>query len=256
MKILHLVCAVALALILNADVSFSEIKKIRIGTEGAYPPFNSYDADRNLVGFDIDIAKALCAQMNVECEFVAQDWDGIIPSLLAKKYDAIVASMSITEERLKKVDFTEKYQEIPSRFMAVKGSGIQAVDPESLKDKILGAQSSTTHATYLEDIYVGSQIKLYQTLDDANLDLAAGRIDLVLAASVPLMEWAKTKAGACCEFVGDNIKSVKYFGKGAGIAVRKEDGQLKEMFNKALSEILANGTYKKINDKYFSFSIY
>lgn len=236
-----------------------EWKSVKIGTEGAYPPFNFLDSNKELQGFDIDIAKALCERMKVKCEFVAQDWDGIIPALRAKKYDAIVASMSITEERKKQVDFTDKYYFTPARFATAKTNGIGDVKPDALKGKTLGAQSSTIHANYLEDVYKpkGVTVKLYGTQDEANADLAAGRLDGVLADSVVLYEWLeKGDAGKCCQFVGPDIKDPKYFGEGAGIAVRKEDKDLKALFNKALAEIIKDGTYEKINKKYFPFSIY
>jgi len=256
MKILKLTFAALAALVFAASVSSADMKKLRIGTEGAYPPFNSYDTDKNLVGFDIDIAKALCEKMKADCEFVAQDWDGIIPALLANKYDAIIASMSITEERMKKVAFTDKYYNTPARFIASKTAGIKDTSPEGLKGKVLAAQSSTTHATYLEDIYKDAEIKLYKTQDEANLDLVSGRADVVLADSIVLLEWLKTKDGQCCEYIGEDVQSEKHFGKGAGIALRQGEDELKGAFNKALAEIIADGTYKKINDKYFPFSIY
>ncbi len=256
MNLLKLFVAVVSATVMFTGVATAEMKKVRIGTEGAYPPFNSYDADKNLVGFDIDIAKAICEKMKADCTFVAQDWDGIIPALLANKYDAIIASMSITAEREKKVAFTNKYYNTPARFVAQKGSGITDTSPDALKGKVIGAQSSTTHSSYLEDIYKGAEIKLYGTQDEANLDLASGRTDLVLADSIVLLEWMKTKDGACCEYVGKDVTSEKHFGKGAGIALRKEDTELKAAMNKALAEIVADGTYEKINKKYFPFSIY
>ena len=249
----------AAALMVAAAFGVAEAKewtKVRIGTEGAYPPFNYFDSNNELQGFDVDIAKALCAEMKVECEFVAQDWDGIIPALLANKYDAIIASMSITEECMKQVDFTAKYYSTPPALIAPKDTALTETSPEALAGKTIGAQSATTHATFLEDVYKGSTIKLYGTQDEANLDLASGRLDAVAADSVVLGEWLKTADGGCCKMVGAMKNDPKYFGEGAGIAVRKEDGDLKEMINKALAAILANGTYKAINDKYFDFSVY
>ncbi|MEJ1158218.1 ABC transporter substrate-binding protein [Prosthecomicrobium sp. N25] len=240
-------------------VEAKEWKAIKIGTEGAYPPFNFVDSNKQLQGFDIEIAKALCDKMKAKCDFVAQDWDGIIPALKAKKFDAIVASMSITEERKKQVDFTDKYYNTPARFVTSKTNGITDTKPEALKGKTLGAQSSTTHATYLEDQYKakGVNVKLYGTQDEANADLVAGRLDGILADSVVLYEWLEKGDGnKCCQFVGGDIKDVKYFGEGAGIAVRKEDKDLKAQINKALAEIIKDGTYEKINKKYFPFSIY
>ncbi|MEL7303292.1 MAG: transporter substrate-binding domain-containing protein, partial [Pseudomonadota bacterium] len=143
----------------------------------------------------------------------------------------------------------------PAKFITKKGAGLE-VTPDGLKGKAIGAQSSTTHATYLEDNYKGSNIKLYATQDEANADLVAGRVDAVLADSVVLLDWLKGKDGSCCEQTGEAIVDPKWFGEGAGIAVRKGDDELREMFNKAIAEIRKDGTYEKINAKYFPFSIY
>lgn len=258
MRILKTVFAAVVAVAIASGAALAgEMKKVRIGTEGAYPPFNFVDSNGKLQGFDVDISGALCDKMKVECEYVAQDWDGIIPALLAKKYDAIIASMSITEERAKKVSFTDKYYNSKAQFIMKKGAGHSDVSVTGMKGKVIGAQSSTTHSSYLEDVYKDSEIKLYGTQDEANADLASGRLDAILADSIVLYEWLrKTDEGKCCEFIGDGVSAEKWFGKGAGIAVRKEDGELKDMLNKALAEIIADGTYKSINDKYFPFSIY
>ncbi len=169
--------------------------KVRIGIEAAYPPFNGLNANNEIVGFDYDIGNALCAKMNVECTFVAQDWDGIIPALLAGKYDAIVSSMSITDERKEVVDFTDKYYTNSLTFVAPKDSGITDVSPAGLAGKLLGAQGSTVSAQYLEDTYGDADIKLYPTQDDAYLDLAAGRIDAVLADVGPSNLWLAGEDG-------------------------------------------------------------
>jgi polar amino acid transport system substrate-binding protein len=261
MRLVKLVAFTAIALAAATGfASAKEWKEVRIGTEGAYPPFNSIDSSGQLVGFDIDIAKALCDQMKVSCSFVAQDWDGIIPALLAGKYDAIVASMSMTEERKKKVLFTNKYYDTPATVIGPKDSKITDWTPKGLSGKVIGTQSSTTHANYLEEVYkpAGAEVKLYATQDEANADLAAGRLDAVEADKVVLSEWLKKPDGACCEIKLDVDKEAyrKIFGQGIGIAVRPDDKDLAEMFNKAIAEIVADGTYKKINDKYFPFSIY
>jgi polar amino acid transport system substrate-binding protein len=235
----------------------TQANTIRIGTEGAYPPFNFTDSDSGeLKGFDIDIAKALCAEMNAECTFVAQDWDGIIPALLANKYDAIVASMSITDERKEKVDFSDKYYSTPPALIAPKNTDLTETTPAALTGKTIGAQSSTTHATFLEDTYAGSTIRLYPTQDEANADLAAGRLDAVAADSVVLGEYLKTDAGSGSKLVGMMENDPKYFGDGAGIAIRKGDDELRERFNKAIAAIRANGTYEKVQAKYFDFDVY
>ncbi len=255
-RIVAIAAAAALATALAAGAAEAGGKKVRIGTEGAYPPFNYFDSNKNLIGFDIDIAKALCEKANFDCVFVAQDWDGIIPGLLAKKYDAIIASMSITAERKKRVDFTDKYYNTPARFIAKKGAGL-TISPAGMKGKVIGAQRSTIHSNYLEDNYSGSTLRFYATQDEANMDLVAGRLDAVLADSIVLYEWMnKTSEGKCCEFVGAPLTDPKWFGDGAGIAIRKGDTALREAFNKAIAAIRADGTYERINAKYFPFSIY
>jgi polar amino acid transport system substrate-binding protein len=244
----------------TAAPSAKEWKEVRIATEGAYPPFNSIDTSGQLVGFDIDIAKAICDKMKVKCSFVAQDWAGIIPALLAGKYDAIVASMSITDERKQKVAFTNKYYAPKASFVAPKDSKITDWTPEGLKGKIIGTQGSTTHSNLLDEVFkpAGAEIKLYGTQDEANADLAAGRLDAVEADKTVLVDWLKKPEGSCCEFKQDldNAKYQKILGEGVGIAMRKEDTDLVDMFNKAIAEIVADGTYKTINNKYFPFSIY
>jgi len=252
MKIVTIIAAAA-AIAISAGAAQAQ-QKIRIGTEGAYPPFNSVDSSGQLVGLDIDVAKALCAKMNAECTFVAQDWDGIIPALLANKYDAIVASMSITDERKQQVDFTIPYYMTPGSVIAPKDTKITDISPAGLKGLTVGAQSATTGATYLEDKYKDSDIKLYPTQDEANADLAAGRLDAVMADKFVLYEWLeKADDGKCCKFIGADLTDMNP--QGTGIAVRKGDTQLREALNKAIKEIQSDGTFAKINAKYFPFSI-
>ena len=232
-------------------------KSIRIATEGAYPPFNYTDKNGKLQGFDVDIANALCAQMKAKCKIVAQDWDGIIPALLANKYDAIIASMSITEKRKKRVAFSKKYYTTPAKFVRKKGSGIE-INTASMKGKSVGVQRATIHADFVKaEFGKVVSIKAYGTQDEAYLDFAAGRLDLLLADSVALMEgFLNTPAGKNAEFVGPDYTDPKYFGDGAGIATRKGDADLAAMFTEAIAAIRANGVYKKINGKYFNFDVY
>lgn len=260
MNLKHLTTAVIAAAVLAltvGSIDAKEWKKVRIGVEGAYPPFSWVEPDGTLKGFDIDIAWALCEKMGVECELVQQDWDGIIPALLAKKYDCIIASMSITEERKKKVAFTDKYYSAAARFVRKKGSGIE-ITREGLKGKSVGVQSATIHENYIRDNYGDIvKIKTYGTQDEAYLDFAAGRVDLLLAETVLMLEgFLKTDAGKDAEFVGPSLTDPRWFGLGPGISLRKEDSDLREMLNKALAQILADGTYEKINDKYFDVNIY
>ena len=255
-KKLTFVMAALVAFGLTAGDAGAETRKVMIGTEGAYPPFNSIDPNGELVGFDVDIAKALCEVAQFECEFVVQDWDGMIPGLIAKKYDAIIASMSITEERKEKVDFTGKYYNTPAMFAATKGATFEFT-ADGLAGKVIGAQRATIHENFLRDNFPGADIRVYATQDEANADLSAGRLDLVLADSVALDEgFIKTDAGACCELVGPGFSDPKWFGDGAGIAIRKGEQDLVDAFNAAIKTIRENGTYKAINDKYFAFDVY
>ena len=248
--------ASAAAFVFAIGSANAEDKVLKIGTEGAYPPFNNLTADGKLVGFDIDIAQALCDEMKVKCTFVAQDWDGIIPALQAGKFDAIVASMSITPERAQKVDFTHKYYNTPPAIAAPKDTDIKGVTKEDLAGKTIGVATSTTHFNYSTKTYTDSTIKGYPSSQEEQADLAAGRVDAINDDITVLSEWLKTPDGACCKIVG-TIKPVpEIHGPGAGIAIRKGETDLVNKFNAAIDAIRANGKYKEINDKYFDFDVY
>ena len=228
--------------------------KIRIATEGAYAPFNMKNEQGELVGFDVDIAKALCAEMKADCTIVEQDWDGMIPALKGRKFDAIVASMSITKERLMAVDFTDPYYTNALAFVGPKGVELKT-DKASLKGKTLGAQRATIAGQYLED-ELGDvvSVNLYDTQGNAYLDLATGRLDGLVSDKFPAYDWLRTDAGKGFEFKGETIKTESV--DRIGIAIRHNQDELKQKFNKALKTIVDNGTYAAINAKYFPFSIY
>ena len=249
-----LAAVVASSLVVSAQAG--DWSKIRIGVEGAYPPFSEMTPDGELKGFDIDIANALCDSMGAECELVPQDWDGIIPALLAKKYDAIIASMSITEERKEKVGFTNKYYSTPAKFARKKDSGVE-ITPEGLAGKTVAVQRATTHDNFVTAKFPDADIKRYGTQDEAYLDALAGRVDVLLADSVALQDgFLNTDQGADWEFEGPGYSDVEFFGEGAGIAIRKEDTDLVDMFNKAIDDIRSNGTYETINNSYFEFDAF
>ncbi|MDH0730544.1 ABC transporter substrate-binding protein [Pseudomonas sichuanensis] len=241
--------AAAATLVMSANAMAAE--KLRMGIEAAYPPFNNKDASGQVVGFDKDIGDALCAKMKVECTVVTSDWDGIIPALNAKKFDFLVSSLSITDERKQAVDFTDPYYSNKLQFIAPKKVDFKT-DKQYLKGKIIGTQRATLAGTWLEDNYkdVLDSIKLYDTQENAYLDLTSGRVDGILADKYVQYEWLKSDAGKDYEFKGEPVVDSDKI----GIAVRKGD-PLREKLNKALAEIKADGTYKKINDKYFPFSI-
>lgn len=242
----------ALSAALPAHIAAAEGEKIRIGVEGAYPPFSAVDEEGNLVGFDIDIARALCEQMKAECELVQQDWDGIIPALIAKKYDAIIASMSVTEERKEQVAFTQKYYKDGGKFIRRKGEKIK-VSYNGLEGRAVGVQRGTVTDKFLTAEFPGAEVRRYDELTNAHLDLQQGRIDLVLADQFPQADFAAKNDDV--ELTGPTYTNAKYFGDIA-IAVRKEDNDLREKINAAILAIRENGVYKTINDKYFGHDIY
>ncbi len=253
---------IVLALVMAAgSVQAKDWKVVRIGVEGAYPPFSWVTPDGELKGFDIDIARALVDAMGAEIKLVPQDWDGIIPALLARKYDAIIASMSITEERKKKVAFTNKYYNTPGKFICKKGTMKEFTRAEVSKataGKKIGVQRATIHDRFVtEQGAKNAVIKRYGTQDDAYLDLVAGRVHMLLADSVAILDGFLNKPeGQDYQFIGPDLSETKYFGEGAGIACRKQDKDLVELLNKAIVQIRADGTYKKIQDQYFDFDVY
>jgi polar amino acid transport system substrate-binding protein/arginine/ornithine transport system substrate-binding protein len=229
---------------------------LRVGLEAAYPPFASKAADGSLQGFDVEIANALCDQMKRKCAFVESDWDGIIPALLTKKFDAIISSMGITEDRMKQVDFTGKYYISPSALITAKDAGVTA-DDAGTAGKAIGVQRGTAHECFVQKFFPQAEMKQYGTTEEAYLDLTAGRLDAVMVDSIPGNEWLKNNAPN-----GDYgaVKSDLYdkgcFGEGIGIAVRKEDDKLTDELNAAIKGIRASGVYQKISNSYFGRDIY
>lgn len=220
------------------------VEVVRIATEGAYPPMNFTQADGSLAGFDVDVANALCEAMKTNCEIVQQDWDGIIPGLQAEKYDAIIAGMSITDERKEVVDFTDPYFSSGLLLIAKSDADITL---EGLAGKKVGVQSATVAADYLEEKHPDIEVKAYDTQENANMDLASGRVDAVLVDQVAGTDWLSSDSAKGYAQQGSAIST------GAddfGIAIRKDDA-LVGKFNTALADIKANGTYEKISVKYF-----
>ncbi|WP_210330847.1 transporter substrate-binding domain-containing protein [Mesorhizobium sp. NBSH29] len=228
---------------------------LRIGVEGAYPPFSKKEADGTLSGFDIDIALAICAELKRECELVEQEWDGMIPALISRKYDAIVASMSITEDRKKKVSFSKKYYQTPTRFIAKKGADYD-FSKEGSKGLRIGLLRGTTYQCYVEKHTPDAVISLYSNQEDVYTDLAAGRLDAQISNSIQAVDgFLSTDAGKDFDFIGGDLDDAACLGEGVGVAVRKDD-PLADEISTAISAMRTNGTYKAANDKYFPFDVY
>jgi polar amino acid transport system substrate-binding protein len=253
MKKLLLAAAATLALSAAAQ---AEAVKVGVAAE-PYPPFSSPDASGNWVGWEIEIIDAVCAAAGMECVVTPVAWDGIIPALTSGQIDAIMASMSITEERKKTIDFSDKYYNTPTVIAAAKGSGITPT-PEGLAGKVIGVQVATVHEAYVNAYFAATaaEVKVYQTQDEANQDLAAGRIDATQADSIALEAFIASDAGACCEIVGAVADDPAILGLGVGVGLRQGDEELKAKFNAGIAKIREDGTYDKITAGYFASSIY
>lgn len=243
-----LLTAIAATTLLAATPAYADLK-FGVAAE-PYAPFTVKDATGKWTGWEIDLMDAVCTQMKEKCEIVETAWDGIIPALTAKQIDVIWSSMSITDERKKTIDFTNMYYNTPSMIMGPK-NGDKDLTPAHLKGKILGVQVSTTHQNYAEKYYAASVIKTYQTQEEANQDLIAGRVDYVQADSAALDAFLKGESGgACCEAKGIVAPDDAVLGLGAGGGIRKEDTALKDKFNAAISALAADGSLVKITAKY------
>ena len=247
--------------------------KIKIGTEGAYPPWNSKDASGKLIGFEVELAYTLCRYIGKQCVIVEQDWDGMIPALIMRKFDAIMAGMSITAERQKAISFSQGYADEVASLAVMKGSDLEGMDtPEgvnltlggssvnkalktltgALAGKTVCTQTATIHQNFLESGDVGKiNLRTYKTQDEVNLDLASVRCDVALAAAVAFTDYAE-KSGKPVVLVGP-IFSGGAFGNGVGVGIRKDDTELLKAFNKAINQARKNGDISRIATKWFGF---
>ena len=230
-----------------------EAGPLKVAIDPTYEPFTFKSADGQPTGFDVDIANALCEQIKRKCEFVEQVWDSMIPGLNAKKYDVIISSMSITDDRMKEVDFTDKYYNTPSRIVLKKGT--KFTDAASIKGKKIGVLKGSTQEKFaLGDLKpAGVIVNSYEAQDQVYLDIKSGRLDGTVADYMEVTGGFLSKPeGAKYELVGPDLKMPQYFGYGAGIALRKGEDKLKGELNEAIKTIRTNGTYKTLNDKYFA----
>lgn len=228
--------------------------ELRIGTEGAYPPFEYRDASGQLKGFDIDVGNALCVELKVKCTFLPQDFDGLIPALKAGKIDIIISSMSMTPERAKVIDFSKPYYISASQFVAAKNSGITD-DPKTLQGKTVAVQSGTIHQAYLEQNLPDIAEKAYNTIQEAELDLEAGRVDAFLADKLITYDWlVKSGNAKGFDYVGKPVVGPLVTGQIA-IGIKKGDTAMKARLDAAIDQLLASPDYDKLSGAYFPFSI-
>lgn len=268
--------AVALVFGFAAQAQAKDWPKIKIATEGAFPPYNMHLADGKLAGFEIDLAADLCKRIKAECEVVAQDWDGILPGLNAGKYDAIMAAMSITPKRMEVIAFSAPYVSSPTMLATIKGGGLEnlpgtgtridlgddaaartAMEPlkAKLKGKAIGVQVSTIQADFLTTYFKGvADVRVYKTAEEFNLDLEAGRIDAILAAAANVKAAMDTPQGKDIVFTGPAFGGGP-IGIGSGIGLRKTDPELKEMFDGAIKSAAADGTLAKLTTQWFKIDL-
>ena len=250
-----LACSV-MATVLRTALAADPVASLRIGVEGAYPPFSEVGADGQLRGFDIDIANGICREMGVRCILVQQEFDGMIPALQARKFDAIVASMSITPERLKSVAFSDKYYKTPNRLIVRLADRLVAT-PAGLKDKRIGVQRGSVNDRFVTDTFKYSEIVRYGRQQDIYLDLIAGRLDATLVDAVAATTgFLLTPQGRGFGFAGPEYRDPAYFGAGVGVAMRKGDDALRERVNRAIAAMRADGSYQAAQARYFDFDIY
>ncbi len=248
-------CVCSPGLCLAAGQMPAARRSVTIASEGARPPYNYLEHNR-LAGFEIDLARDLCARMKVSCNFVTQNWEELIPGLLAHQFDAIMAAMEITDEARQKIAFSKPYIRMPSALVTLKEHATLDTSPAGLVGKSIGVESGGTHQAYAEDVYKQSEIRPYASLEEAILDLAEGRVDLVIGDKDAVASFLKMrKEGECCVIAADAPRDPAYFGDGIGIGLRKEDQSLKAMFERALDSSMADGTFAKISAKYFGFKI-
>ena len=229
--------------------------KITIATEGAFPPFNYLDRKGLPAGFEMELAQEACQRIKAECEFVALKWDELIPGLIDKKFDIIMSSMEVTRERRQRMGLSRRYYLSPGAFIAPKGAPYDG-PPSLLRNKRIGIQRDSTHADWADKSFRRSaQLKRYDTIQQALNGLANDEVDAVFGDKAQLWLWSQKPEGKCCEVVGQDIKDTQTLGVGVAAGLRKEDAKLREALNKAFGEMMTDGTYKKISEKYFPFAL-
>ena len=230
---------------------------LRFVTEADYPPFNYRDEDGTLTGFNVDLARAICRELDVTCEVNAVDWEKLVPTLKADEADAIMASLAITPQTLEQVDFTDSYYATPAKFVVRNASKIQDVRPEDLDGYKIGVVKNTAHEAYLRHFFSGSKIVTFATDEEARTALKQEKVELLFGDAISLMFWLNgAELEGCCQFRGRGFLEAKYFGEGIGIAVAKGNIKLEEVLNYALARVRASGRFEELLLRYFPLAIY
>jgi polar amino acid transport system substrate-binding protein len=229
---------------------------LRFITEGEFPPFNYYDDEGVLTGFNVDLARAICLEVNAACDVQAKQWDDLLPSLQRGEADGVVAAHVVSAAALKKVDFTDRYFHFPARFAGKRGGAKIEITPDGIDGKKVAVSKDTAHQAYLATFFRLAQIQVFETPDLAREALAAGKVDLLFDDAVSLAFWINgTVSKDCCEFKGGPFLEARYFGEGIAIAIPKTDPELKLLLNGALRRVRASGRFDELVLQYFRMQI-
>ncbi len=234
-----------------------DLDSIRFVTDNDYPPFNYLDEEGELTGFNVDLMRAICDELSVECSIQTVSWNRLLPSLKEGEADAVIASIRVSEQTLRQADFTDSYYHTPARFAALKSNPVKAITPENLSNKKIGVIGGTAHEAYLGDFFTNSAVVAYGSADEAKSSLREGKIDFLFGDGVSLMFWLNgTSSEGCCEFRGGPFTESKYFGEGVGIAVRKGNRKLRDALNYGLHLARSEGRFEELHLRYFPLSFF
>jgi polar amino acid transport system substrate-binding protein len=237
--------------------NWSWLPQLRVLTEGDYPPFNYYDEEGRLTGFNIDLARAICRELAVECDITAAEWKTLIPSLRNSEADAVIASVAITGKPVSEVDFTSRYYSTPARFVGKTGGDIQEITVDSLKGAKVAVVRGSAHEAFLHDFFERATVLAFDTAAEARAALKSGEVSLLFGDGISLMFWIQgTDSARCCEFKGEGYSEARYFGDGVGIAVRKGNTRLRDVLDYALARVKASGRYEELMLRYFPLPLY
>jgi polar amino acid transport system substrate-binding protein len=236
---------------------WSWLPRLRVLTEADYPPFNYYDEEARLTGFNVDLARAICRELVVDCDINTAEWSTLVPALKNNEADAVIASMAITGKALGDVDFTSRYYTTPARFVGKAGAGFKEISVETLRGERIAVVRGSSHEAFLRDFFGIAKILPYDTAEQARAALKNGDADLLFGDGITLMFWIQgTASNRCCEFKGEGYTEPRYFGDGVGIAIKKGNGRLREVLDYALARVKASGRYEELMLRYFPLPLY
>ncbi len=236
---------------------WSWLPQLRVLTESDYPPFNYYDEEGRLTGFNIDLARAICRELSVECDINTAEWSTLIPSLKNNEADAVIASVAISGKAVAEADFTSRYYSTPARFVGTRGGGLNEISVEALRGVKIAVVRGSSHEAFLHDFFEGAKIVPYDSAESARSALKNGEAELLFGDGISLMFWIQgTGSNRCCEFKGEGYTEARYFGDGVGIAVKKGNARLREVLDYALARVKASGRYEELMLRYFPLPLY